>query len=194
MIARLSGTVLEKHPMRVVVDVGGVGYDVHVPLSSFSAIGEPGTALALRVHTHVREDALMLFGFTSQTELTVFEKLISISGIGPRLALAVLSGLPPNELVTAITRSDVGQLTRIPGIGKKTAERIVLELKDKLAATVPGEPAPAAAGPREDLLSALVNLGYHRPTAEKAVDEVLKNAPEQEFEAALRATLKRLSR
>jgi Holliday junction DNA helicase RuvA len=194
MIARLSGTVLEKHPMRVVVDVGGVGYDVHVPLSSFSAIGEPGTTLALRVHTHVREDALMLFGFTSQTELTVFEKLISISGIGPRLALAVLSGLPPHELVAAITRSDVGQLTRIPGIGKKTAERIVLELKDKLAATAPGEPAPAAEGPREDLLSALVNLGYHRPTAEKAVDDVLKGAPDQEFEAALRATLKRLSR
>lgn len=194
MIARLSGTVLEKHPMRVVVDVGGVGYDVHVPLSSFSAIGEPGTTLALRVHTHVREDALMLFGFTSQTELTVFEKLIAISGIGPRLALAVLSGLPPSELVTAITRSDVGQLTRIPGIGKKTAERIVLELKDKLAAAAPGEPATAASGPREDLLSALVNLGYHRPTAEKAVDDVLKNAPEQEFESALRATLKRLSR
>ena len=194
MIARLSGTVLEKHPMRVVVDVGGVGYDVHVPLSSFGAIGEPGTTLALRVHTHVREDALMLFGFTSQTELTVFEKLISISGIGPRLALAVLSGLPPNELVAAITRSDVGRLTRIPGIGKKTAERIVLELKDKLAATAPGEPAPVEAGPREDLLSALVNLGYHRPTAEKAVDDVLKSAPGQEFEAALRATLKRLSR
>lgn len=194
MIARLSGTVLEKHPMRVVVDVGGVGYDVHVPLSSFSAIGEPGTTLALRVHTHVREDALMLYGFTSQTELTVFEKLISISGIGPRLALAVLSGLPPNELVTAITRSDVGQLTRIPGIGKKTAERIVLELKDKLAATAPGEPAPVAAGPREDLLSALVNLGYHRPTAEKAVDDVLKSAPDAAFESALRATLRRLSR
>jgi Holliday junction DNA helicase RuvA len=194
MIARLSGTVLEKHPMRVVVDVGGVGYDVHVPLSSFSAIGEPGTTLALRVHTHVREDALMLYGFTSQTELTVFEKLISISGIGPRLALAVLSGLPPNELVTAITRSDLGQLTRIPGIGKKTAERIVLELKDKLAAAVPGAPASEATGPREDLLSALVNLGYHRPTAEKAVDDVLKNAPDDAFESALRATLKRLSR
>jgi Holliday junction DNA helicase RuvA len=194
MIARLSGTVLEKHPMRVVVDVGGVGYDVHVPLSSFSAIGEPGTTLALRVHTHVREDALMLFGFTSQTELTVFERLIAVSGIGPRLALAVLSGLPPGELVSAITRSDVSRLTRIPGIGKKTAERIVLELKDKLAAAVPGDPAPAAAGPREDLLSALVNLGYHRPTAEKAVDDVLKSVPDQEFEAALRATLKRLSR
>ena len=135
MIARLSGTVLEKHPMRVVVDVGGVGYDVHVPLSSFSAIGEPGTTLALRVHTHVREDALMLYGFTTQTELTVFEKLISISGIGPRLALAVLSGLPPNELVAAITRADVGQLTRIPGIGKRPAERIVLELKDQLDLT-----------------------------------------------------------
>jgi holliday junction DNA helicase RuvA len=194
MIARLSGTVLEKQPMRVVVDVGGVGYDVHVPLSSFSAIGEPGTKLALRVHTHVREDALVLFGFTSQTELTVFEKLIAVSGIGPKLALAVLSGLPPNDLVLAITRSDVGQLTRIPGIGKKTAERIVLELKDKLAATVPGGPAQIATGPREDLLSALVNLGYHRPTAEKAVDDVLKGDPDAAFEIALRGALKRLSR
>jgi holliday junction DNA helicase RuvA len=194
MIARLSGTVLEKQPMRVVVDVGGVGYDVHVPLSSFSAIGEPGSTLALRVHTHVREDALMLFGFASQTELMVFERLIAVSGIGPRLALAVLSGLPPSDLVAAITRSDIAQLTRIPGIGKKTAERIVLELKDKLGASVAGEPAAAAAGPREDLLSALVNLGYHRPTAEKAVDDVLKSDPDAAFEIALRATLKRLSR
>jgi Holliday junction DNA helicase RuvA len=180
--------------MRVVVDVGGVGYDVHVPLSSFGAIGETGSPLVLRVHTHVREDALMLYGFASQIELTIFEKLISVSGIGPRLALAVLSGLPPSELALSITRGDVGQLTRIPGIGRKTAERIVLELKDKLAAAAPGEPAAAASGPREDLLSALVNLGYHRPTVEKAVDDVLKAQPEQDFEVALRAALKRLSR
>jgi Holliday junction DNA helicase RuvA len=194
MIARLAGTVLEKHPMRVVVDVSGVGYDVHVPLSSFGAIGEHGSSIVLRVHTHVREDALMLYGFASQVELTIFERLISVSGIGPRLALAVLSGLPPSELAAAISRGDVGQLTRIPGIGKKTAERIVLELKDKLAAAVPGEPSAAPTGPREDLLSALVNLGYHRPTAEKAVDDVLKAQPDQGFEAALRGALKRLSR
>ena len=194
MIARLAGTVLEKHPMRVVVDVGGVGYDVHVPLSSFGAIGEPGSALVLRVHTHVREDALMLYGFASEVERTIFEKLISVSGIGPRLALSVLSGLPPSELASSITRGDVGRLTRIPGIGKKTAERIVLELKDKLGAAASGEPSSAAGGPREDLLSAMVNLGYHRPTAEKAVDDVLKAQPDQEFEAALRAALKRLSR
>ena len=194
MIARLAGTVLEKQPMRVVLDVGGVGYDVHVPLSSFGAIGEPGSTLVVRVHTHVREDALVLYGFASQAELTIFEKLISVSGIGPRLALAVLSGLPPLELASAITRGDVGQLTRIPGIGKKTAERIVLELKDTLGLAAPGEPADAASGPREDLLSALVNLGYHRPTAEKAVDDVLKAQPDQDFEVVLRASLKRLSR
>jgi Holliday junction DNA helicase RuvA len=194
MIARLAGTVLEKHPTRVIVDVGGVGYDVHVPLSSFGAIGERGSGVVLRVHTHVREDALMLYGFASEVELTIFEKLISVSGIGPRLALGVLSGLPPSELASAIARGDVGQLTRIPGIGKKTAERIVLELKDKLAAAVPGSPSLPPEGPREDLLSALLNLGYHRPTAEKAVDDVLKAERDQGFEAALRAALKRLSR
>lgn len=194
MIARLAGTVLEKQPMRVVVDVGGVGYDVHVPLSSFGAIGDPGTSLVLRVHTHVREDALMLYGFASQIELTIFEKLIAVSGIGPRLALSVLSGLPPGDLVAAISGSDIAQLTRIPGIGRKTAERIVLELKDKIGGATPGEPQLAAGGPREDLLSALVNLGYHRPTAEKAVDDVLKAQPDHDFETALRASLKRLSR
>jgi Holliday junction DNA helicase RuvA len=194
MIARLAGTVLEKHPMRVIVDVGGVGYDVHVPLSSFGAIGEHGSGVVLRVHTHVREDALMLYGFASDVELAIFEKLISVSGIGPRLALGVLSGLPPSELASAIARGDVAQLTRIPGIGKKTAERIVLELKDKLAAAVPGAPSSPPDGPREDLLSALLNLGYHRPTAEKAVDDVLKAERDQGFEAALRAALKRLSR
>lgn len=194
MIARLSGTVLEKHPMRVVVDVGGVGYDVHVPLSSFSAIGEPGTPLALRVHTHVREDALVLYGFASALEQRVFEYLIGVSGIGPRLALAVLSGLPPGELVQAIAGADVARLTSIPGIGRKTAERIVLELKEKLGVVAAADPAAPPSGPREDLLSALVNLGYHRPTAEAAVDRALRELPEAGFEIALRASLKTLSR
>ena len=137
MIARLSGTVLEKHPMRVVIDVGGVGYDVHVPLSSFAAVGDAGSRLTLRVHTHVREDALVLYGFGSALEQLVFERLIAVSGIGPKLALSVLSGLAPEELVQAIATANVARLTSIPGIGRKTAERIVLELKDKLAAMTP---------------------------------------------------------
>jgi Holliday junction DNA helicase RuvA len=194
MIARLSGTVLEKHAMRVVVDVSGVGYDVHVPLSSFAAIGEPGTRLTLHVHTHVREDALQLFGFASALEQLVFERLIAVSGIGPKLALAVLSGLAPGDLVQAIAGGDVARLTSIPGIGKKTAERIVLELKDKLGAVTPSGAAAPPAGPREDLVSALVNLGYHRPAAEKAVDRVLQDGREYGFEQALRAALALLSR
>jgi len=194
MIARLSGTVLEKHPMRVVMDVGGVGYEVHVPLSSFAAVGDPGATLTLRVHTHVREDALMLYGFASALEQLVFERLIAVSGIGPKLALSVLSGLAPEELVQAIARADVARLTSIPGIGKKTAERIVLELKDKLAAVATAGTLMAPAGPREDLVSALLNLGYHRPLAEKAVDRALQDGPDLGFEQALRAALKLLSR
>jgi Holliday junction DNA helicase RuvA len=194
MIARLSGTVLEKHAMRVVVDVSGVGYDVHVPLSSFAAIGEPGTRLTLHVHTHVREDALQLFGFASALEQLVFERLIAVSGIGPKLALAVLSGLAPGDLVQAIAGGDIARLTSIPGIGRKTAERIVLELKDKLGAVTPSGTAAPPAGPREDLVSALVNLGYHRPAAEKAVDRVLQDGREYGFEQALRAALALLSR
>jgi Holliday junction DNA helicase RuvA len=194
MIARLSGTVLEKQPMRVVLDVGGVGYDVHVPLSSFGAIGDPGTTLTLRIHTHVREDALLLYGFASQLEQRVFELLIGVSGIGPRLALSVLSGLAPAELVQSISSGDVARLTTIPGIGRKTAERIVLELKEKLAAVAPADPALPPSGPREDLLSALTNLGYHRPAAEKAVDRILREQPGADFEPALRAALKVLSR
>jgi Holliday junction DNA helicase RuvA len=193
MIARLSGTVLEKHPMRVVIDVGGVGYDVHVPLSSFAAVGDPGATLTLRVHTHVREDALLLYGFASALEQFVFERLIAVSGIGPKLALSVLSGLAPEELVQAIASADVARLTSIPGIGKKTAERIVLELKDKLSAVATGT-AMSAAEPREDLVSALLNLGYHRPLAEKAVDRALHDGPDRGFEPLLRAALKVLSR
>ena len=194
MIARLSGTVLEKHPMRVVIDVGGVGYDVHVPLSSFGAVGDPGAALTLRVHTHVREDALMLYGFASALEQLVFERLIAVGGIGPKLALSVLSGLAPEELVQAIARADVARLTSIPGIGKKTAERIVLELKDKLGAVATAGLGVSPAGPREDLVSALLNLGYHRPLAEKAVDRALQDGPDRGFETLLRAALKALSR
>lgn len=196
MIAFLRGRLLEKHPNRVVVDVSGVGYEVHVPLSSFYGMAEPGGEIALRVHTHVREDTLALFGFGSVLELQLFERLIGVSGIGPRLALAVLSGIEPPDLVQAVQRGDIARLTAIPGVGKKTAERISLELKDRLAAlgAAPGAGAGEPASAREDVISALLNLGYHRPAAEKAIDAVLAAEPDAEFEAALRGALRRLSR
>ncbi len=199
MIALLRGTLLEKHPSRVVVDVAGVGYDVQVPLSTFYELGEPGSSVSLRIHTHVREDALALFGFHTPLEQDLFERLISISGIGPKLALAVLSGIEPMNLIRAIRTQDVARLTAIPGIGKKTAERIGLELKDRLPkAQQTADPLPAAANPRDqlrdDLLSALVNLGYQRAAAEKAVDASLEASdpgdPRPPFEAALRASLR----
>ena len=192
MIARLSGTVLEKHPNRVVIDVGGVGYDVQVPLSTFYGLGEPGAAVTLRVHTHVREEVIALYGFASPLEQDLFERLISISGIGPKLALAVLSGIDPGELVRAIRTQDVARLTRIPGVGKKTAERIGLELKDRMpAAAAPGDQHEAGGGGlRDDLLSALANLGYQRAAAEKAVEAALKKAPGASFEEALRDVLR----
>jgi Holliday junction DNA helicase RuvA len=195
MIAQLRGTLLEKHPSRVVVDVSGVGYDVHVPLSTFYGLGEPGTTIALRIHTHVREDVIALFGFSTGLEQDLFERLIAVSGIGPKLALAVLSGMEPVDLIAAIRRQDVARLTSIPGIGKKTAERISLELKDRLpqAAAAAG-PAPATGRPedqlREDLVSALLNLGYQRAAADKAIDKVLKTSPEAGFEQALRDALR----
>jgi Holliday junction DNA helicase RuvA len=198
MIAFLRGRLLEKHPNRVVVDVSGVGYDVQVPVSSFYGLGDPGTEISLRIHTHVREDTIALFGFRSPLEQHLFERLITVSGIGPKVALSVLSGIEPPELVQAVQRADVARLTAIPGIGKKTSERIVLELKDRIApATWPGaapEP-PRAGGPvRDDLLSALLNLGYHRPAAEKAIDRTLDADASATFENALRAALKSLSR
>jgi Holliday junction DNA helicase RuvA len=198
VIAHLRGTILEKHPNRVVVDVGGVGYDVAVPLSTFYGLGEAGQEVALRVHTHVREDALALFGFASALELDLFERLIGISGIGPKLGLAVLSGIEPQELIGAIQRGDLTRLTAIPGVGKKTSERIVLELKDRLPKTQVVAPAPEAGGVpvlRDDLLSALINLGYHRPLAEKAVDAALKAVGRDAgFERTLKQALRELAK
>ena len=195
MIARLAGTLVEKHPSRLIVDVGGVGYDVLVPLSTFYGLGDAGSGVALRIHTHVREDVIALYGFASPLEQDLFERLISISGIGPKLALAVLSGIDPAELVRAIRTQDVARLTRIPGVGKKTAERIGLELKDRLpqataVAGVEAEIASPGDALREDLLSALGNLGYHRASAEKAVDAALKKNPDTSFEDALRDVLR----
>lgn len=200
MIAFLRGTVLEKHPQRLIVDVNGVGYEVLVPLSTYFDAAEPGSAapVSLHVHTHVREDALQLFGFASRFELELFTRLIGISGIGPKLALAVLSGIEPAELVRAVRTQNISRLTSIPGIGKKTAERIGLELKDRLPEGFGGaDPAPLSPDDRvrADLLSALANLGYPRPAAEKAADIVLRGAPEDHsLESALRAALKELTR
>jgi Holliday junction DNA helicase RuvA len=196
VIAFLRGRLLEKHPNRVVIDVNGVGYEVHVPVSSFYGMAEAGADVSLRVHTHVREDAIALFGFGSVLELQLFERLIGISGIGPRLALAVLSGIEPPDLIQAVQRGDVTRLTAIPGVGRKTADRIALELKDRLnALTAWSEPAAQGGGSmRDDLLSALLNLGYHRPAAEKAIDGALGSEPDLAFESALRASLRRLSR
>jgi len=200
LIAFLRGRVVEKLPNRVVVDVQGVGYDVHVPLSTFYEVGEAGDEVAFRVYTHVREDALQLYGFLTDLEKQLFERLIGVSGIGPKLAVVVLSGMDPRDLLGAVQRADVVKLTGIPGIGKKTAERIVLELKDRLmqlAAPAPSEaPAAGSAADRQraDLLSALQNLGYHRPQAEKAVEAASAAAPDASFEQALKAALKELMR
>ena len=200
MIAFLRGRVLDKQPNRVIVDVGGVGYDVSVPLSTFYTAGEPGAEISLRVHTHVREDQLALFGFATVLELTVFERLIGISGIGPKVALSVLSGIEPRELVSAVQHGDVARLTRIPGVGKKTAERIVLELRDRLpkameAVAIGGPPPSASDALRDDLASALVNLGYQRAAIEKTLDRLLNDRPDTaRFEDVLRAALKDLSR
>jgi Holliday junction DNA helicase RuvA len=199
VIARLHGRLFEKQPNRIVVDVSGVGYDVFVPLSTFYALGEPGADVSLRIHTHVREDALMLYGFATALEQDLFERLIGISGIGPKLALSVLSGLEPAELMRAIERGDVAKLTGIPGVGKKTSERIVLELKDRLPRAHPAiAAADEAVSPsslvRDDVLSALVNLGYHRPLAEKSVAAALKAAPDGGFERTLKQALRELAK
>ena len=200
MIAFLRGRVLEKQPNRVVVDVQGVGYELHVPLSTYYDVGDPDSEIVLRVYTHVREDALQLYGFLTDLERQMFERLIAVSGIGPKLAVAVLSGLDTRELVAAVQRADVARLVTIPGVGKKTAERIVLELKDRLSQLAPppiaGAPPASSSGDRlrADLLSALQNLGYHRPLAEKAVSAVLAASPEAAFDGALRGALRELMR
>jgi holliday junction DNA helicase RuvA len=199
MIAHLRGRLLEKHPNRVILDVQGVGYEAHVPLSTFYEMAEPGNEVSLRIHTHVREDALTLYGFATLLELQLFDRLISVSGIGPKLALAVLSGIEPNDLIAAVRHGDVARLTAIPGVGKKTAERIGLELKDKIAAFLQAEgvaspPASAGESLRSDVLSALVNLGYHRPLAERAADAALKSGGDQTFEKTLKQALRELAR
>jgi len=196
MIGHLRGTLLEKHPNQIILEAAGVGYDIQIPISTYSALPDAGELAALRIHTHVREDALLLFGFVTSEEKAMFERLISVSGIGPKLAITVLSGLATADLISAIRNSDVQSLVRIPGVGKKTAERMVLELKDKLAAIdSAGKSASTASGGvvfsalEQDVLSALQNLGCSRPAAENALRKAKERGAPEEFEPYFRAAL-----
>jgi holliday junction DNA helicase RuvA len=196
VIAQLRGTLADKRPNQVLVDVGGVGYLVFIPVSTFYALGELHAEVTLLTYTHVREDALALYGFMTAHEKHLFELLISASGVGPSLALKVLSGMSVDDLVPAIRAGDLVRLTRIPGVGRKTAERMVVELRDKLAAVETPETARPAAAPKgvaADVVSALLNLGYERRAAEQAVEGVGRNGAPATFEDLLRATLQQLS-
>ncbi|MBI3931776.1 MAG: Holliday junction branch migration protein RuvA [Acidobacteria bacterium] len=196
MIGHLRGRVLRKAPQEMVLDVGGVGYRVAIPLSTFYKLGDEGAEVALRIHTHVREDALQLYGFLTEGEQALFGRLIGVAGIGPRLALNILSGIEAPDLVAALRQADVARLTHIPGVGKKTAERLVLELKDRIPPLAAAEEAPVparASGLRDDLLSALANLGYSRVEAERGVDRALREDGAGRFEDLLRRSLRVLS-
>ncbi len=195
MIAQIRGRLLRKQPQEAVVDVSGVGYRVTIPLSTFYRIGEPGAEVTLLTHTHVREDALALFGFLTAVEQTLFERLIGVSGVGPKLAVSILSGIEAPELAQALRSSDLARLTRIPGVGKKTAERLVLELKDKMqdvSAEAEAEAAPGGAA--DDIVSALLHLGYSRPEAERAAERAMREHGESRFEDLLRFALQAVSR
>jgi Holliday junction DNA helicase RuvA len=195
MIAHLRGKLLAKHPNQAIVETGGVGYDVTISVPTFSDLPTVGNEVALHIHTHVREDSIALYGFLRSAERQLFEKLITVSGIGPKLAITILSGMPADEMVGAIRGNDVARLTRIPGIGKKTAERMVLELRDKLPAEgVSVSATPVMGAVEEDVLSALVNLGYQRATAERALAAVEKNGKSGAFEAMFREALAMLSK
>jgi holliday junction DNA helicase RuvA len=196
MIAHLRGKLLAKQPNQVILEAAGVGYDVTITVPTFAALPQIGTELALHIHTYVREDVLALYGFIRPEEKHLFEKLISVTGIGPKLAVTILSGMPSDEMVAAIRGNDIVRLTKIPGIGKKTAERMVLELRDKLPPD--GAEAliaiPTLTAIEEDVLSALVNLGYQRAVAEKAVSAVAKDGKAGAFENLFREALGSLSK
>lgn len=194
MIGFLRGTLLQKNPQDLLLDVGGVGYRVLVPVSTFCRLGDQGTQAQLLIHTHVREDQFVLYGFGTATELELFEKLISASGVGPKVALGVLSGIEAEDLVHAIRSNDIARLTRVPGVGKKTAERLILELKDKVAALAAGPvSAPAASPAKTDLLSALANLGYTSAEADRAATEAIRLQPDAQLGDLLRAALRAIS-
>ena len=203
MIGFLSGKILEKEANNVIVDVAGVGYEVTIPLSTFYELGEVGSDVSLRIFTHVREDALQLFGFRTARERDLFLKLISVQGIGARLGIAVLSGMSADEIVTAIRTDNLARLTSIPGVGRKTAERMVVELRDKIAELSVGAAAGSASATGtasrsdttfDDALSALINLGYQRNAAEKALQEAAKDGTELSVQKLLRSALQRLAR
>ncbi len=195
MIAHLRGKLLTKHPNQAIVETGGVGYDVAISVPTFSDLPALGSEVALHIHTHVREDQIALYGFLRPAEKNLFEKLLTVSGIGPKLAITILSGMAADEMTGAIRANDVAKLTRIPGIGKKTAERMVLELRDKLPKGEAGSATVAMLNPiEEDVLSALVNLGYQRPIAEKALAVASKNGAKGSFEKHVRETLGVLSK
>ena len=196
MIAHLRGKLLAKHPNQAIVETAGVGYDVTISVPTFSDLPAAGSEVALHIHTHVRDDAIALYGFLRSSEKALFEKLITVSGIGPTLAIKILSGMAADEMVGAIRGNDVARLTRIPGIGRKTAERMVLELRDKLpdAGAAPASALPAMSAMEEDVLSALVNLGYQRAAAEKALATVTKNGKGGSFDAMFREVLAALSK
>src|SRR5215471_6787901 len=184
MIAHLRGRLLVKHPNQAIVDTGGVGYDVSISIPTYSELPAVGTEISLHIHTHVRDDQISLYGFLRPAEKQLFEKLLTVSGIGPKLAMTILSGMAADEMVGAIRGNDLARLTRIPGIGKKTAERMVLELRDKLVVVSGETSAPEAlSSVEEDVLSALMNLGYQRPLAERALSAVTKNGKKNSFEA-----------
>ncbi|PWT94949.1 MAG: Holliday junction branch migration protein RuvA [Blastocatellia bacterium] len=206
MIAHLSGTLLSKQATSVIVDVAGVGYEVNIPLSTFYDLEELGSQVQLRIYTHVREDAIQLFGFKTLRERELFLRLISVSGIGPKLGITLLSGMSADEMIASIRTNNLARLTLIPGIGRKTAERLVVELREKVAAlsTVQLEdevgakpelrPISSEDNIRADALSALLNLGYQRSSAEKAIDSVLIEEGDLTVESVLRRALRKLAR
>jgi holliday junction DNA helicase RuvA len=206
MIAHLSGTLLSKQATAVILDVGGVGYEVTIPLSTFYDLEDLGSQVKLRIYTHVREDALQLYGFKTVRERELFLKLISVSGIGPRLGITLLSGMSADEMIASIRTNNLARLTLIPGIGRKTAERLVIELRDKVAALSSPEleedlgakpatpPEPTADSVRADSLSALLNLGYQRSAAEKAIGSVLAESEQISVESVLRGSLRKLAK
>jgi len=207
MIAHLSGTLLSKQPNSVILDVGGVGYEVNIPVSTFYDLEEPGSSVQLRIYTHVREDALQLFGFKTARERELFLRIISVSGIGPSLGIKLLSGMSADEMIASIRTNNLAKLTLIPGIGRKTAERLVMELRDRVASlsspeleeelgarTETGAPILTEDAMRADVLSALLNLGYQRNAAEKAVTSAADEGGDMSVEVILRRSLRKLAK
>lgn len=202
MIAYLSGKLLEKTANSVIVDVGGVGYDVSIPLSTFYELGEVGNDVQLRIYTHVREDAIQLFGFSSERDRDLYLKLISVQGVGPKSGITMLSGMNADEIIDAIRKDNLAKLTAIPGVGRKTAERLVIELRNKVGELAAAAAAAPGSGPKpagdsdafDDALSALVNLGYQRNAAEKAIQDIRREGADQNVQKILRSALQRLAK